>query len=692
MGNVNSKETFIPTSRSLSMIFTNDNSKPLVKFYIPDFQRQYSWKNNNLEELWKDLNEAYKNNDEIYFLGSIVLVNEKSNKFSIIDGQQRLTTLVIMMDVLLKDYSNKLNKNMLKRIKKYHSNEFQLQNNPSYDQEFQEEIREVESFAHNDSDLVTEKDLTNSDPRYKYRNTAYFFYDKFKGLDIDINDFLAFIFDNVFVIRTICYDENFAIKMFISLNDRGLPLSNADIFKSWLYSKCTKDQRQSFNQNWKKLVDDSNELKITMDDFIVWYEYYLLKSNPKRNVVDVLKEQLEQYDNPTIMSKLLKFMRCVKKVNNPSENTNLIYSLRYIKWKAYVMSILTSAFMKDYYDMPNLLKLLRKFYYIAWGSGGNVNSVKQTSFNILECVVNNKPIDDIENYVNNFIYRKNRISNFYDNINSNVYDADFFKPLLMSVEYEEWEDNSLKFQPLDTKLHVDHILPKGYEKDQDWKHITKHDEVIQKINTIGNMALLQWYKNEKALNKGFKKKLNFYSGYEEDGITPIKDEKGKGATKFRTTQVIIDEYKNNPHKKWTLNSINDRKKYLLKKVENMLDIQEDDKNINFDLESQSIGKGKWKYNDQVYDNKKFIKQLLTDYITNNKIKNFKSIPDDLCKFKIYHREFITDKVDLHDRYLFEINGMKLYVVNVYYSYETPELIKIFKKYYDFEYEKIEKDK
>ena len=91
-----------------------------------------------------------------------------------------------MMDVLLKDYSDKLSKKILKRIRKYHSNIFQLQNNPSYDQEFQEEIREQNSFIHEEADLVTEKQLTNSDPRFKYKNTAYFFYDKFKELVLPI--------------------------------------------------------------------------------------------------------------------------------------------------------------------------------------------------------------------------------------------------------------------------------------------------------------------------------------------------------------------------------------------------------------------------------------------------------------------------------------------------------------------------
>ena len=124
----------------------------------------------------------------------------------------------------------------------------------------------------------------------------------------------------------------------------------------------------------------------------------------------------------------------------------------------------------------------------------------------------------------------------------------------------------------------------------------------------------------------------------------------------------------------------------------MLDIKHDDIDINFDLEDNKIGKGKWKYKDNIYNNKQFIKQLLNDYIVENKIKSFEKIPQEIRDFKIYHREFVSEIPDnIHNRYLLEINGMKLYVVNVYYSSETPLLIEILKKYYSFEYEKIEKD-
>lgn len=691
----NSKEYFSPISRSLSMLLTNDGSRSPVEFYIPDFQRQYSWKNSNLQELWKDLNEAFRNKEEVYFLGSVVLVKTRANKFSIIDGQQRLTTLVIMMDVLLKDFGEQLDKKVNKEIKKYHGNVFRLQNNPSYDQEFQEEIREKNSFIHETSDLVTEKQLSNSDPRFKYRNTAYFFYDRFKEYDGDINEFLSFVFNNIFVIRTICYDENFAIKMFISLNDRGLPLSNADNFKSWLYSKCEKDQREAFNQQWKKLVDDSNEFGITMDDFIVWYEYYLIRKNPKINVTDVLKSELEQYDCRSIMSELIKYMNCVKKVYKPSENTNLIYSLRYIKWKAYVMSIMASAYKVEYDDIPGLLKLLRKFYYIAWGAGGNVNSVKQTSFNILECIVNKNSIEDIKRQVDNYIYKKNRISNFYDAMDGDVYETDFFKPLLMSVEYEEWEDNSLQFQPLDNKLHIDHIMPKKWAESSDWNYVSNAERATQKLNTIGNMALLQWYKNEKALNKGFRKKLYLYSGFEEDGVTPIEENKGKGSTKFRTTQTIIEEYRDFPQKKWTIKSIDERKVFLMGKIEKMLDIKQNDRNIVFDSKTENVKKGKWKYDGRLFTNRSFVKQLLMDYIINAGIRKFEEIPSDLARFKVYSQDFITkepsNSVDLRSRYPLEINGMKIYVNGIYRAMDTIALVEEFKRYFDFSCKRIEEN-
>ncbi len=412
------KSVFKPCSRNLDDIFTNGHIKGTkYKYSIPDFQRQYSWTNKHLEELWKDLNEAYLNKEECYFMGSFVLVEEKDGRlinYHLIDGQQRFTTFVIMMYVLLNDFSTKIKSNTVKRIKDYLQLDsdkvaFTLQNNPNYDSIFDECIRSKETFSHEESDLIKEKQLKEDTPMYKYLNTAYFFYDHFYDYDSNLDEFVKYIFNNIYVIKTVCSDENFAIKMFISLNDRGLPLSNSDNFKSWLYSKCDKNYRQTFNANWKSIVEQANKLHFVMDDFIVWYEYYLLKANPKLSVVDELKQKLESKNIKDIVRDLQKFMNCAETVIHPIDNTNLVYSLLYIRWKAYVMTALISALMVDYENKTELYKQMRRFYYIAFVAGDNVNSVKNTSFKLIEYIVNKNSIEDIKELLDDYIYRKRRM-------------------------------------------------------------------------------------------------------------------------------------------------------------------------------------------------------------------------------------------------------------------------------------------
>ena len=120
---VKRKNTFFPANKNLSELFSLDNSNQYFKFYIPDYQRQYSWTDKNLKELWEDLYEAFKKEDECYFLGSIVVVETKEDniiRYDLIDGQQRITTFVIMMDVILKDFKEKLDSSLYKKLMNFY--------------------------------------------------------------------------------------------------------------------------------------------------------------------------------------------------------------------------------------------------------------------------------------------------------------------------------------------------------------------------------------------------------------------------------------------------------------------------------------------------------------------------------------------------------------------------------------------
>src|SRR3712207_6388499 len=100
------QEQFTPQSMSLSEIFTDKD--PI--YQIPDYQRQYSWKDEQVTQLWDDIYEAYLNNkdestmDTNYFLGSLIVIAKGNGIEDIVDGQQRITTLMILLCVLRRVY------------------------------------------------------------------------------------------------------------------------------------------------------------------------------------------------------------------------------------------------------------------------------------------------------------------------------------------------------------------------------------------------------------------------------------------------------------------------------------------------------------------------------------------------------------------------------------------------------------
>nr|WP_300366283.1 DUF262 domain-containing protein [Brachyspira sp.] len=99
----------------------SSNSNNNFYYFIPLYQRDYSWKKDNISEFINDIFEAYNayingyNNN--YFFGSIItVVDEKdNNKHNVIDGQQRLTTFILFLKVIQKDF----NKNCFSKITNY---------------------------------------------------------------------------------------------------------------------------------------------------------------------------------------------------------------------------------------------------------------------------------------------------------------------------------------------------------------------------------------------------------------------------------------------------------------------------------------------------------------------------------------------------------------------------------------------
>ena len=695
---MNNNQTFKPENQTISDLFSCQ-----AIYVIPNYQRQYSWVNEQLEELWSDLYESYINTpEECYFLGSIVVVDDGKGHHELVDGQQRITTLMIMLNVLAKTFPD-INKNSdillkgnLQKIKQliYFDegiNRLQLQIDPNYNTSFKKAIINQDNYEN--FKYPTQANLKKDDPEYKFVNTAKFFYDKFNELlksegQTVLDGFVNFILFKTSIIKTICTNQSFAIKLFLVLNYRGLELSISDIIKSYILDKYDSNDRYNendkatFNYNWKSIEKISNDYEFTIDDFMVYFEYYKLKSNPKRQVTDELKKIIQSSEVVSLVDEMKSFADNLEKVYKST--LPVIYSLRYIPWQAYVMTALASAYQVDYPDKEELFQSMRRFFYISWISGKTLNGIKQTSFNLIDAIVDKKPIDEINEMLDKFIYGKRLIRDVYQNLNDDVYGQNFLKALMLSIEYEIREKTNVGFYKINNSIHIDHILPQQFDKRLDeWKNIDDVALAKTYIHKLGNLALLLGSKNEEALNHGMNVKMNIYQG---------KDKNESGVTAFDTTKTIIDNY-NKGDVDWDVSHIVDRQKYLIGLIENMLDISEDDIDKIIEEEQKANSLHKWQYNNEYLTNKGLVLSILKDYINANNIKDYYSIPKEIRDFKMYSHELIKNENKEEYTYTkLDCDYLSVYVRTICLKNDTNKFIDMMKKYFDFDLIKLESEK
>ena len=180
-------QTFKPENQTICDLFLCN-----AIYTIPNYQRQYSWDTEKLDDLWNDLYDSFINSpSDNYFLGSIVVIDDGKGKHELVDGQQRITTLMIMFNVLAHTFPD-INKNCheilkgdLEKINKLiyfdsSNNRLLLQVDPNYNTEFNNII--IKENDYSKFDYPSQANMKKDEPKYKFINTAKYFYDKFTSL------------------------------------------------------------------------------------------------------------------------------------------------------------------------------------------------------------------------------------------------------------------------------------------------------------------------------------------------------------------------------------------------------------------------------------------------------------------------------------------------------------------------------
>jgi uncharacterized protein with ParB-like and HNH nuclease domain len=580
------EDIFRPSSLTIKQLFGNTDSL----YQIPRYQRPYSWGDDQLEKLWDDLLEA-KENDPNYFLGSVITAKseDSTSYLDIVDGQQRLTTLTILLCVY-RDLFPNINEDLLD------TDPFAIDNKVigssiRFNDRFERLRLRTHSNHQSDFDSIvlngdttnlkkpTKQDLRKDEPKHKFINTAYFFTNKLKDLGKDdAGGLINYLFNSVKIIRIDCQSVAFAIKLFQVLNDRGLDLSNADLIKSFLIGQIQKkyigdgelkkQKEDQFMDDWKVCENYSNDTQTSLNDLFVMYEYYTLAQNPKKSLYDELVIQFSEKDSNQIINNVKLFVENYKREIYERED-KLTYSFFYISWGMYWRTILLTALTENYSDYNEFVKLFRRYYYLNWIAGFTLTKIKQTSFNIIKWLKENRTLEFIKSELELNLSQNDTIRRATENLKGDIYYESWCKPLLFMIEYQQTDDSSLNFFEMsDTKIQVEHILPRAYKSNVEWNtKFEGNDTISNWINTGGNLTLLSGKKNRDASNYSFEKKIIAYNGkgyYAEDS---------EGITAFRITQNIVNHYNDNTYnKQWNEQSIIDRWNWFCGQVEVILEI------------------------------------------------------------------------------------------------------------------------
>ncbi|RKV58019.1 DUF262 domain-containing protein [Helicobacter pylori] len=574
--------------------YLKDTLKKGLYHQIPIYQRPYQWTEENCEKLLDDLFFNYEDDRESdYFCGSLVLVksdpNSKTETYDIVDGQQRLSTFILLAKVLATLYSERLDptksksqeylqeswsdRHEHKGKKKKKRLDFDLVGS-SAKKDFQDALDFFDNL-----DASKGKDSKSNDPskgKNSYLKNAICLKNYLEKKEIkNINNFIEWLYSNVVFITITCPDTDKALRIFNVLNARGLALNATDIFKGELLKELTEEKEQEeLATRWEDLYQKCLDNGFDMETLFSWYLDYLNPVTGAKSMEERLADQFEKLNKPP-----LEYLKGVEDFYNAYcevlEMQDRHAHLLSYKDDDHLCVMLCTSLLHRYSEseIETLKELLVKFYYQDWVAGQTKNTRKQTCCNIINALKEKKSVEHIASIVKKYFKDKNITQRFKENLqDSNLYTKFYFtgksgkknswlRPILILVEYSISDDPRPK-RIEKNDFHVEHILPQQPGSSSQWVKDFSEEERELYTHSLANLTLLWGTKNAQASNFDFKDKKKIYMGEE---IKLNKKKPFKVMTCYKMTIDIAHHYT-----EWTPKSLEKRKEDLIKIIESVL--------------------------------------------------------------------------------------------------------------------------
>lgn len=509
-----------------------------VPFLIPEYQRPYSWSDDEVTTLFDDLWEfsidrTQEGGAKSYFLGSIVSYKE-SGVSQIIDGQQRLTSLFLLLRAIFKNLESEENKtaevtNFISKIKPALWKENEMTGlEDRGEMLLTSEV--VSDSGNNILRRILEKGetLPNANDNYSrnYNKFAELYASKAKHSPNQIFHFITAVLNHTILLPIDADDQETALTIFNTLNNRGLPLSDADIFKSYLYKRLDDEGKKEFIYKWKNLEADAADVAESIQSLFYYHMFYIrakegdektttpgvrkyfLEKNKNRLTVDVIDELAESLH----LWEVVKGRAIIE--NEPwSKNMDIRKTLDCLSsytnefWK-YPVSIFYMKYKNTEEFETLFLKFLRKFLVMLLTRFMERPTVSAVKGDILK--LNVQIIKSCHPEFAAGFDEKNLEDEYAQQAENTRTDNLIIKPhsKIERMLLKLWAYlNEDQVELLPSYWEIEHIFPQTWDK----KYYTISDEEANdKLNHIGNKLPLEKKLNISASNNYFFKKKDKY--------------------------------------------------------------------------------------------------------------------------------------------------------------------------------------
>jgi hypothetical protein len=524
-------KTLTAHEQPVSKIFSDD-----YVFTIPGYQRPYSWKVEQATDLIEDLlgfmRSAPDKSGDLppYFLGSIVLVKKEAiSDATVVDGQQRLTTLTILLSAIRAHLNDG---NAAKGLSKliYDQGDIILNTENHYRLSLREKDRAFfQNFVQLDGGIRKLVELSSalSDSQNRLRDNARFFMKYLENISSDEQLRLAqFIATRCYLVAVSTPDLDSAFRIFNVLNSRGLDLSATDILKAEITGKIVDTKRDQYSDLWEALEDDLGREEF--NDLFGYIRTIYRKAKPQGTLLKEFREHVKYTNSEAFIDEILSPMAAVFQ-----EITDAAYSSQHNA------------------EMVNQgLRWINRIEFKDWMPPTLAFFVRNRQrFEAVE-----RFVKDLDVLVYSMLIRKtginDRIERFSRLTLAVEAGADLWttgSPLLLSPAEQQATYQALSGPIYDTHsaramalillrldsllsaggatydyatISVEHVLPQTPAPDSQWTTWVPQLERRQKlVHILGNLALLTRKKNSAARNYEFEKKKTAY--FSKNGISPF---------------------------------------------------------------------------------------------------------------------------------------------------------------------------